>query len=84
MKMMLLGFVFYLSIITLTNAHGYLKVPAARNCMWRFGFPNPANYNDNELYCGGFSVMHKQNGGKCGICGDPWHSKYQRHMDGGR
>ena len=23
--------------------------------MWRFGFPNPVNYNDNELFCGGYA-----------------------------
>lgn len=32
--------------------------PPARNAMWRFGFPNPVNYNDNELFCGGYA-------GKC-------------------
>ena len=30
------------------------------------------NENDNALYCGGFGVQHQQNGGRCGICGDPW------------
>jgi len=23
--------------------------------MWRFGYPNPVNYNDNELFCGGYA-----------------------------
>lgn len=22
---------------------------------YRFGFPNPVNYNDNELFCGGYA-----------------------------
>ena len=39
---------------TLVAGHGRLMVPPARNAMWRFGFRNPVNYNDNELYCGGF------------------------------
>ena len=26
----------------------------------RFGYTNPVNYNDNELYCGGFSVQWDQ------------------------
>ena len=26
----------------------------------RYGFANPVNYNDNELYCGGFSVQWDQ------------------------
>ncbi len=42
--------------------------------MWRYGFDTPPNYNDHELYCGGFSRQWRTNGGKCGICGDPWDS----------
>jgi hypothetical protein len=38
-------------------AHGRLMDPPARNSMWRFGFANPINYNDNELFCGGFKVQ---------------------------
>ena len=29
------------------KGHGRLMEPPARNAMWRFGFPNPVNYNDN-------------------------------------
>jgi hypothetical protein len=29
--------------------------PPARNSMWRFGFATPVDYNDNELYCGGYA-----------------------------
>lgn len=35
--------------------HGRLMEPPGRNAMWRFGFPNPVNYNDNELFCGGYA-----------------------------
>ena len=35
-------------------SHGRLMNPPARNSMWRIGFPNPVNYNDNALYCGGY------------------------------
>lgn len=38
---------------TLVHGHGRLMNPPARNAMWRFGFPNEVNYNDNELFCGG-------------------------------
>lgn len=41
----------------------------------RYGFNTPPNYNDHELYCGGYSRQWGTNGGKCGICGDPWDSK---------
>jgi hypothetical protein len=27
--------------------------PPSRNAMWRFGFPNPVDTKDNELWCGG-------------------------------
>lgn len=62
--------------------HGYMQKPAARNCMWRFGFPNPKNYGDNENFCGGATRM-RNHGGKCGICGDEY-GRQQRHDDGGR
>lgn len=44
------------------NGHGRLMDPPARNCMWRFGYPNPVNYNDNELYCGGYAGELLDNG----------------------
>ncbi|XP_014780426.1 uncharacterized protein LOC106876405 [Octopus bimaculoides] len=63
--------------------HGRLMDPPARNSMWRFGFPNPVNYNDNELYCGGKMVQWMHNKGKCGVCGDPWHG-VRHHETGGK
>lgn len=39
------------------KGHGRLMDPPARNSMWRFGFPNPVNYNDNELFCGGYAGL---------------------------
>jgi hypothetical protein len=41
----------------------------------RYGFSTAPNYNDHELYCGGFTRQWRTNGGKCGICGDPWDTK---------
>ncbi|KAK6168959.1 hypothetical protein SNE40_020105 [Patella caerulea] len=52
--------------------HGRLLDPPSRSSMWREGFKNPPNYDDNQLFCGGVQVQWEQNGGKCGICGDPW------------
>ncbi|XP_061197891.1 uncharacterized protein LOC133206002 [Saccostrea echinata] len=52
--------------------HGYLQEPPSRSSMWRFGFNTPHNYNDNQLFCGGKNRQWGKNGGKCGICGDPW------------
>lgn len=30
----------------------------------------PAYYGDNQMFCGGVHTQWKQNGGKCGICGE--------------
>jgi len=73
------------SLISGVFGHGYLAEPPARNAMWRYGFANPVNYNDNELYCGGFSVQWDQNKGKCGICGDGFSEPQPRtHESGGK
>ena len=40
------------------HGHGRLMDPPSRNAMWRFGFPNPINYNDNELFCGGYGSKY--------------------------
>merc|ERR1712121_335362 len=82
------------SLGVLTNAfliprlvwgHGMLTDPPARNAMWRYGYTNPVNYNDNELYWGGFSVQWNQNEGKCGVCGDNFADSEPRpHEAGGR
>ncbi|XP_076802032.1 uncharacterized protein LOC143446325 [Clavelina lepadiformis] len=63
------------------RSHGTLMEPPNRSYMWRVKDEDPAiipykdiveeNWNDNQLYCGGF--QHQQNlGGKCGLCGDPY------------
>ena len=36
--------------------HGRLLEPPSRASMWRFGFDNPPNYDDNQLFCGGVHV----------------------------
>ena len=42
--------------IEITFAHGRLVDPPARGTMWRLGFSTPPNYNDHELFCGGYAV----------------------------
>lgn len=67
------------------NGHGRLIEPPSRASAWRFGFDTPHNYNDHELYCGGFTRQWNKNGGKCGVCGDAWDSPKPRpHELGGR
>ena len=43
-------------LVPLVAGHGRLMQPPSRSSAWRNGFPTPANYNDNELFCGGFWV----------------------------
>merc|ERR1712168_455645 len=72
-----LVFVGLVTFLDLIHGHGYMKDPAARNCMWRFGFKNPKNYDDTGLYCGSFGTQWEKNHGACGICGDAADSKHQ-------
>ena len=70
--------------IGLAAGHGRLMEPPARNSMWRFGFVNPVNYNDNELFCGGTERQFNKNAGRCGICGDAYDDPSpQTHETGG-
>jgi len=70
------------AIIASVHGHGRLMEPPSRASAWRFGFKTPANYNDNELFCGGFGHQQKL-GMKCGICGDAWDGP-RRHEAGGK
>lgn len=48
---------FFAMLIHHADGHGRLMEPPARNAMWRFGFPNPVNYNDNgKLLAGAASL----------------------------
>ena len=38
------------------EGHGRMRVPPSRSSMWRDGFGTPTNYDDNQLFCGGFNV----------------------------
>jgi len=68
-----------------SNGHGRLMQPPARNSMWRFGFVNPVNYNDNEVFCGGVDRQFNNNNGDCGVCGDSYDDQHpQLHETGGK
>lgn len=51
--------------------HGRLIDPPGRSTMWRYGFSNPPNYNDNQLYCGGVQVGYWSIGGYAIYCTSP-------------
>ncbi|KAI5695606.1 hypothetical protein M8J75_000734 [Diaphorina citri] len=71
-------------LVSQVSSHGRLIEPPSRASMWRYGFNTPPNYNDHELYCGGFTKQWQVNGGKCGICGDPWEAQPRPHEAGGK
>jgi hypothetical protein len=51
-----------LSQLPQANGHGRLIEPPSRSSAWRYGFNTPVNYNDHELFCGGFTKQHQTNG----------------------
>jgi len=71
--------------IVYVNGHGRLLDPAGRSTIWRTpGFGHlPHNYNDNQLFCGGYQVQYEQNGGRCGICGDNFADPTPRENENG-
>ncbi|XP_068729965.1 uncharacterized protein [Montipora capricornis] len=72
------------NIIALVHGHGMMLDPASRNSAWRFFPGRPAQYTDNELNCGGFSVQWDTNNGKCGVCGDAYNAKEPRYVFPGK
>ncbi|XP_045183781.2 uncharacterized protein LOC123542162 [Mercenaria mercenaria] len=77
-----IGTVAFLSQIDYVTSHGRLKQPAQRSSAWRYGFDNPPNYNDMELFCGGFGVQwNPENDGRCGVCGDPFNAAVKPNED---
>lgn len=83
-----LSAVLFLALFSVTpppvQGHGRLIAPPSRASAWRYGFSTPPNYNDHELYCGGFARQWNKNNGKCGVCGDAWDTPTPRaHELGG-
>ncbi|RWS22379.1 uncharacterized protein B4U80_07789 [Leptotrombidium deliense] len=82
MKLLLLNLCVYLFIEDVFT-HGRLIDPPSRSTAWRYGFKTPVNYNDHELFCGGFQIQWNMNGGKCGICGDAFNGERQNELPNG-
>ncbi|XP_050715043.1 uncharacterized protein LOC126997873 [Eriocheir sinensis] len=67
------------------QGRGRLVDPPSRASMWRFGFVNPVEFNDDRVDCGGFVRQWRKNRGRCGVCGDPWDEPVPRpHETRGR
>ncbi|KAF4527215.1 hypothetical protein B566_EDAN006141 [Ephemera danica] len=60
--------------------HGYLWEPPNRASMWRQGYSTPHEYNDMEFFCGGRGGLER-NGGRCGLCGDPYDNPRPRNNE---
>lgn len=79
----LIAFLTLAQFMTIALAHGTMIDPVSRNSLWRVDKTAPVNYNDIELFCGGIGVI-SVNGGKCGVCGDPYPATRPRaHETGG-
>lgn len=83
--------IYYLIIATisflqlhLVDPHARLISPPSRSTAWRYGYPTAVNYDDNQLFCGGQNVQWQRNGGKCGICGDPWDKRRENEYPEGK
>ncbi|RWS02710.1 uncharacterized protein B4U79_01228 [Dinothrombium tinctorium] len=68
---------------SLIFGHGRLIDPPSRSTAWRYGFKTPINFDDQELFCGGFRNQWYINGGKCGICGDPFNGERRNELPNG-
>jgi len=77
--------IMFLVLVNVPNGagHGRMMDPPSRNAMWRFGYPSPVNYDDNQNWCGGAAVMINENHGKCGICGDNYADPSPRAHEAG-
>ncbi|XP_022655374.1 uncharacterized protein LOC111247988 [Varroa destructor] len=75
---------FYFAVlIALVKSHGRILEPPGRSSAWRTGYSAPINYDDDQLYCGGFTRQHNVNEGRCGICGDAWDTPTPRENEDG-
>ncbi|XP_041377309.1 uncharacterized protein LOC121389725 [Gigantopelta aegis] len=71
-------------LLSTCDAHGYLLVPPQRSSFWRERTGLPINYEDNQLNCGGYSTQWDLNGGKCGVCGDPYWGPWENQPPFGK
>ncbi|XP_005092248.1 uncharacterized protein LOC101851710 [Aplysia californica] len=69
-------------LLVQVRGHGRLIEPPSRSSMWRYRFDNPVNYDDNQLYCGGYDHQWRVNQGRCGVCGDPYDGPRENEAGG--
>lgn len=59
LKCVFLGLVLCVVGLDRVSGHGRLVQPPGRSTMWRYGYRTPPNYNDHQLFCGGFPVSEE-------------------------
>merc|ERR1711970_415406 len=80
---MMIVLVVLASLIVSALGHGRLMDPPSRASQWRAGWDNPPDYDDNHGYCGGKIHQNTEEGGMCGICGDPYDGPWPHQAPGG-
>lgn len=58
MSQQILVAVLLVALVAFVSGHGYTEEPPSRSSMWRFGFQTPVNYDDSQLWCGGYQVRY--------------------------
>lgn len=69
------------------HQHGYLSDPPSRASAWLVDkdfLECCKNYDYNQMFCGGRVRQWQINGGKCGICGDPWDDEREYEKGGSK
>lgn len=54
--LVLMVFGVFAQLVSEVFGHGMVLDPPNRSSLWRFNDSLPANYNDNQNFCGGFYV----------------------------
>ncbi|CAF3451530.1 unnamed protein product [Rotaria sp. Silwood1] len=79
-------FVLFSFCLISINGHGYLFEPVARSSAWLVdpSFKKCCTYSGHmEMFCGGVGHQWNTNGGKCGICGEPYDRAVKLFEKGG-
>ncbi|CAF0918643.1 unnamed protein product [Adineta ricciae] len=79
--------IFFSFCLISIDAHGYLFEPVARSSAWLVdpAFKECCTYSGHmEMFCGGIGHQWNNNGGKCGICGEPYDRAAKLFEKGGR
>ncbi|CAG2115632.1 unnamed protein product [Medioppia subpectinata] len=66
------------------DSSALLDEPPSRSSAYRFFFQTLPNDRDGYLNCGGFDTQWRVNGGKCGVCGDPYNGARDNELPYGK